>query len=324
MKGQVQYDQLVRDLVAQMQLGNLVWRQPWFSRFPRNLHTGKDYQGLNVLLLSWAADRRQFKSRWWTTEKQALKRGGQIKDEEKAAPSFIIVGKWAYKNRKDERGAQRKSAYLMLRSYQVYNFEQTSGLEGLMPAEHHLDFQPLARAEQIITQFEGGPQLMPNAGCAYYSPFFDIVGLPDRSQFRNESGYYATHFHELAHSTGHPTRLKRFSFLDAVSHSADRYAKEELVAEIGGALICAEAGIANETTKDAAAYLASWLKALSDDKKLLFWAAANAQRACNWILNRREAKAKSAEAGRQPEFEAITNTGEQSAISPEAKDVKWE
>ncbi|HOC57749.1 MAG TPA: zincin-like metallopeptidase domain-containing protein [Verrucomicrobiota bacterium] len=122
-----------------------------------------------------------------------------------------------------------------------------------------------------------------------YTPFTDTVGMPARSQFHNEHSYYATHFHELIHSTGHPSRLNRFSIFDTASPHGDHYAREELVAELGAAYLCAETGIANETLKDSAAYLASWIKALKAQNATLFWAASNAQKASDWILNRRPA-----------------------------------
>src|ERR1039457_2340718 len=117
---------------------------------------------------------------------------------------------------------------------------------------------------------------------AYYSPHEDCVGLPARERFERTEDYYSTVFHELIHSTGHEKRLKRFT--EAAGYGSNPYCKEELIAEMGAAFLCGLAEIGERTIDNSAAYLKGWLEQLRHDKTLIVQAAAQAQKAADFIL----------------------------------------
>ena len=123
------------------------------------------------------------------------------------------------------------------------------------------------------------------------SPATDIIGMPERERFDAEDNYHATLFHELVHSTGHEKRLKRASIMERNGYGSDPYGKEELIAEMGSAFLCGHAGIVDRTINSSAAYLEGWLKQLQADKTLIVHAAAQAQKAADFIL------------GQQPEIQ---------------------
>lgn len=136
----------------------------------------------------------------------------------------------------------------------------------------------------MVCRYRNRPEIIYDNARAFYNPARDIIGMPRFEQFSSPEEYYATLFHELIHSTGHEARLNRYSFSARVRFGDDRYAKEELVAELGAAFLCCECGFFPQTQKNSAAYIASWLKGLEDHPTLLFWAASNAQKAVQYML----------------------------------------
>jgi antirestriction protein ArdC len=119
---------------------------------------------------------------------------------------------------------------------------------------------------------------------AFYSPSADIVAMPDRERFDSEAGYYATLYHELVHSTGAKSRLNRSTLTESAGFGSDPYCKEELIAEMGATFLCGHAEIIERTIVSSAAYLNGWLERLRHDKMLLVQAAAQAQKAADFIL----------------------------------------
>jgi antirestriction protein ArdC len=132
---------------------------------------------------------------------------------------------------------------------------------------------------------------MPNRPCieqdgkAWYRPSTDVVGIPSRNAFNAAEVYYATLFHELTHSTGHPSRIGREGIEDLNTFGSESYSKEELVAEMGAAMLCGVTGIEPATIDNSAAYLKCWIDALRGDSKLIISAASAAQKAADYILN---------------------------------------
>lgn len=120
---------------------------------------------------------------------------------------------------------------------------------------------------------------------AFYSPLLDIVNIPSITKHKNAESYYSTLFHELIHSTGHKNRLNRFHDNKDNNFGSKDYSKEELIAEIGASMLCGESGIVNETIDNSVSYLDSWIKQLENDSTLIVKAAAQAQKACNYIRN---------------------------------------
>jgi antirestriction protein ArdC len=122
---------------------------------------------------------------------------------------------------------------------------------------------------------------------AFYRPSTDSVQMPNLEAFDSAESYHSTLFHELTHSTGHPSRLKRLNADAPIApFGSPDYSKEELVAEMGAAFLCAESGIGNVTLTSSASYIQNWLGALRNDKRMVVIAAAQAQKAADYILGR--------------------------------------
>ena len=119
---------------------------------------------------------------------------------------------------------------------------------------------------------------------AFYSLREDYVGMPERERFERSEQYFATLYHELVHASGAQTRLNRSTLTEQAGYGSDPYCREELIAEIGAAFLCGQADIAERTIDNSASYVAEWLKRLKDDKKLIVHAAAQAQRAADFVL----------------------------------------
>jgi antirestriction protein ArdC len=128
------------------------------------------------------------------------------------------------------------------------------------------------------------PAIQHGQSKAYYQPAADTVTMPARQLFPQPEHYYSVLFHELTHSTGHPSRLDRATLRDLLAFGDTNYSKEELVAEMGAAYLCGVAGISNETVNNSAAYIQGWLSKLRNDSRLLIQAAAQAQKAADFIL----------------------------------------
>jgi len=125
---------------------------------------------------------------------------------------------------------------------------------------------------------------------AFYAPSSDYVGMPNRTSFEKDAGYFGTLFHELIHSTGHASRLNRPTLTESAGFGSNPYCKEELVAEMGAAFLCGHAGIGETILENSAAYVQNWLEQLQNDKKLIVQAAGQAQRAADFILNVKHAE----------------------------------
>jgi antirestriction protein ArdC len=137
---------------------------------------------------------------------------------------------------------------------------------------------------EVVLNMPQRPVIKHGMSAAYYSPATDIIGMPDSTRFESPDHYHATLFHELIHSTGHEKRLKRASIMERNGYGSDPYAREELIAEMGSAFLCGYAGIVDRTIDSSAAYLEGWLKQLKEDKTLIVHAAAQAQKAADFIL----------------------------------------
>jgi antirestriction protein ArdC len=141
---------------------------------------------------------------------------------------------------------------------------------------------PIEDCERIVSGMANRPALE-QSDKAWYSPSRDVVGMPSIGLFRSSEEYYSTFFHELTHATGHKSRLGREGFESVQAFGSESYSKEELVAEMGAAMLCGVTGIANRTIENSAAYLRAWIARLKSDSRLIVAAASAAQRSSDFI-----------------------------------------
>ena len=275
------YQAITDRIIAALEHGTVPWRMPWRARGHRNAVSGRPYRGINLLVLAITSLERSFDDPRWLTYRQAAARGGHVRRGEHGTQ--VVLWKWI--ERQDSARDEAAERYPLLRLFTVFNIAQCDGLELPVPDGAEC-FDPMERAEAIVAGYADGPALQFDADSAYYIPSRDEVHLPPRVSFRDTHGYYATLFHELAHSTGHPHRLNREGYQVAARFGSESYSREELVAEFAAAFLGNEAGIDPSRVDQSAAYIASWLKALRDDRRLAVVAAAQGQRATDLILGR--------------------------------------
>lgn len=278
--------EIVTDRILEMlEQGTAPWRRPWATIVPRNLVSKKAYRGINVLMLSSS----KYASPFWLTYKQAKDLGGNVRKGEKG--SMVVFWKWRERevepdaDTESAEGASKQSAPI-LRYYYVFNVEQCEGIKAPERAGIPAD----ATAEDVIEKMPARPRVEHGGNQAFYSPTLDYIQMPPRNSFESREAYYRVMFHELTHSTGHPARLNRFENLQALApFGSTDYSKEELTAEIGSAMLCAETGI-EHNLEASAAYVANWLQVLKNDKRMVVFAAARAQKAVDFILARKSAE----------------------------------
>ena len=284
--------QIVTDrILASLKNGIIPWEKPWTSPtytggpFPRNFHTGREYRGINVMLL-WCSP---YISPFWLTFKQALDLKGNVRKGEKGTQIVFykqLPTRKTKEARPDASADKSDRAPFVLTYHTVFNVEQCENLQipTMEPAEPRSEIETDETCEAIVNAWEGRPTLdltNETEQRAYYRPSTDAVHMPARSRFVDAPHYYSTLFHELVHSTGHESRLAR-TFGERFGD--DLYSKEELVAETGAAFLCSMAGIANDRTdRNTTAYLQNWISKLEQDHRLIVTAAAAAQKAVDFI-----------------------------------------
>jgi antirestriction protein ArdC len=289
------YQVITDRVIALLQQGTVPWQKPWQGAelAPQNLVSRKPYRGVNVFLLH----AMSYTSPYWLTFKQARGLGGHIRMGEKACP--VVFWKWLDVERDGE-----KERVPFLRYYSVFNVAQCEGIEGHVPSATgatRREHSAVETAERIVQGMPKRPLIKHGQAQAFYHPIDDYIGMPSPEQFRSGEDYYSVLFHELTHASGHESRLARKGVTGSDGQwgafGSQSYSKEELVAEMGAAFLCGHAGIVERTIDNSAAYVASWLSRLKDDCKLVVQAAAQAQKAADFILSSDEAIDATTEGG---------------------------
>jgi antirestriction protein ArdC len=243
-------------------------------------HNGTPYRGMNILLLWGEAMAKGYAAPIWMTYKQAQELGANVRKGEHG--SLVVYANTISKTETNDQGEDVEREIPFMKGYTVFNVEQVDGLPAhyYARAENPLPLsERIEHAEAFIT---GTAATLQHGGnSAFYAPSRDAVQLPPFEAFKDKESYYATALHELTHWTKPKHRLDRdFSAKRFGDHG---YAREELVAELGAAFLCAELGITPEVREDHAAYLGHWLTVLKEDKRAIFSAAAHAQRAADYL-----------------------------------------
>ena len=281
------YQEVTDKIIGYLEEGTAPWRNP-IKRgngdgWPKNMDSGKRYRGINVLLLGMSAWSGGYSSDYWMTFKQALANGGQVRKGEKGS----LVTFWKMYETKDKDNGNDITVPV-LKHYTAFNVEQIDGIDAPdAPKEdpNAIPFQPLAEAERIVNGYRAKPTIEHDGGRrAFYRPRTDSVHMPAPEQFDERESYYSTLFHELSHSTGHSSRLNRGLDETLAPFGSPDYSREELIAEMGAAFLCAASGISPPTIEQSASYLQSWIDVLRGDKRLVVGAAGAAQKAADLIL----------------------------------------
>lgn len=275
------YKQVTADIVLQLKEGTVPWIKPWTvdytgSIFPENAVTCQRYRGANVPILWNAAMKNKYPSHSWLTYRQATENGGHVKKGQKS--TTVIFTRWI---KKEIDGTEETRP--MVRTYSVFNIAQCEGLPEKfqpLPDVSSLD-ERLDRADQFCASTNA--EIIHGGDKACYIPSEDYIRLPNSSDFNSHESYYSALLHELTHWTGHSSRLKRslcgnFGSID--------YAEEELVAELGAAMLCAYLNIQGNIQH--ASYIQNWIDILDNDHRALFKASSYASQACDWIIEAAE------------------------------------
>lgn len=284
------FAQITDQLIADIETGAAgEWRMPWHTLADAGTPTSIDrrpYRGANALWLAMVATARDWTSGTWATYRAWQRHGAQVRRGEKATQVILwkpVTPKPTDTNDDDTASDRTRRPRLLARAYAVFAAEQCDGAEEVIARRaHHLaerdtperiagaDAYFAAIAANVI---EGG-----NRAC--YRPATDTIHLPALEAFDTAAHYYGTRAHETVHWTGHESRLAR----DLTGRfGTDSYAAEELVAELGAAMWCAQAGLSAVTRTDHAAYLAGWLRILRTDARALITVASRAQAAVDHL-----------------------------------------
>lgn len=278
------YQRVTDKIVAMLEEGARPWMQPWGAggdAAQRPLRAnGEPYRGMNTILLWMEAQANGFRSPHWMTYRQAAALGGQVRKGEKSA--LVVYANAIERTETDENGNESERRIPFMKGYSVFNVDQIDNLpERFQPVERP-DMPEKERIEAADAFFAAtGADIRHGGNRAFYSPPGDYVQMPPFEEFFTAEGHAAVLAHELVHWTKHDTRLARD--LGRKAWGDEGYAREELVAEIGSAYLCADLGISIEPREDHASYLESWLKVLKNDKRAIFSAAAMAEKAATYL-----------------------------------------
>ena len=304
---------VTNEILACLAAGIVPWRRPWASWLHgglRNATSNHHYQGINTWLLGAAMLRRDWQDPRFLTYKQARALGGHVKRGERAA-RIVFAKSRAVRDRdtpdhqddhQEEENGRGFRRIVLLAWHAVFNVEQCEALDlaPLAPADAVAPVDRIPRCEGIVAAYQraGGPSIVSRGSEAFYVPVRDGVVVPEIRQFESPERYYHTLFHELAHSTGHRSRLAR----TFGAFGTDDYAREELLAEMSANLLACECGIdVTDHYEQSAAYIDNWRAQLSRDKSLVMSAASAGQAAVDWIKGDRS---RSPEARRAEEAAA--------------------
>lgn len=297
-KEKVNNNQKIKDFfIKALENNQIPWVKPWHTIGANqaiSYNTGMPYSLANqILLYLQGADK--YISNEWITYNQAKEQGGNVKKGEKASYIYFydLKPQKADNAQPTETEETEQPEFIpILVTHALFNIEQC---ENIKPRWRKIvkNYTPLTAqnkdclANQIIEQYKQLITFATDKQKAYYSPSLDRIALPPYQNFKNENNYYATAMHEMAHSTGHTSRLNRLATnAKKAAFGSQEYSKEELVAETASAMLLNLAGInPEETIENSAAYIQSWANKIKTDKKLSLISGMNqAEKAVNWIL----------------------------------------
>jgi antirestriction protein ArdC len=276
------YEAITDRILIQLESGIIPWTKPWVStsKGSWSRSTGRCYSFINQMLLGNVSE--------YATYKQIKEAGGEVKKGSKA--KFIVFWKMIPIETENSSGVKESKVIPFLKYINVFDVaNDCENIEIKYKRDEVKPFDSDVEAEEIINEYSvtnGVKIYSVDSDRAFYRPSDDSITLPTKEQFKDKAEYYSTAFHEIAHSTGHPSRLARINKVAAFG--SEEYSKEELVAEISAASILNYIGLETKSSfKNNAAYIQSWIRALNDDKKLIVSASSKAEKAVELILGSR-------------------------------------
>lgn len=298
-KEHVDVYQMVTDRVLeQLSKGIIPWQKPWKNiksasgdDLAISYVTRRPNSFLNQMLLARNGE--------WLTFNQVKQMNGNIKKGAKAGLVVFFKRILSKKTVTDEHGVETEKQIIipMLKYYHVFHIEDCEGIDTKIiptidePAEGVMVLQPVEEAERVIAGYLSREKTLKlhndrPSSQALYSLVFDSVTVPMLSQYEIADEYYSTLFHELVHSTGAKNRLNREDGMNSHGFGSKDYSREELVAELGSAMLCAATGISNDAAfKNSVAYIQGWMQKLKSDNKAIVWASSRSEKAARFIFN---------------------------------------
>lgn len=272
------YKEVTDRIIAALEEGCAPWVKPWSTEgcstdIPINGATRRSYRGVNTMLLWLTQASIGYTSREWFTFKQVGELGGKVIRGEKAT----LVVFWKQIEVEDEESSEPGATKTVpiLKHFNVFNRDQIEGLPDSPPPPVR-NWAPIERAEAMVQA--SGASIAHIGSRACFMPGPDTIRMPAQGAFQNAGDYYATLLHELTHWTGHESRLAR-QYGKRFGDTA--YAREELVAEMGSAFLCASLDLVGQLQHPE--YINNWLSVLKDDKRAVFTAASHAQKAADFL-----------------------------------------
>lgn len=269
--------------------GTVPWAKGWVTDglWPSNPISGTEYRGINHILLGIYQQMRGYSTPYFCTVKQMISKGGKFVVDAKGQGLPVVV--WKPVVREDKATGEVKR-WGFWKGYTVFSLDLMEGI-ATPSSDRPEPFTPSEAVKSLDAGYEGGPSIRwIESAQAYYTPATDEITLPLHSQFVSEIAYAETISHELCHSTGHSKRLDR----DLKGWNCQQdYAKEELVAEIGAAIVMQRLGLEPEM-RGMASYVKGWRDKISDDPKLIVSAASKADHASRMVLGITDTKEQAA------------------------------
>lgn len=279
------YQDITARIIAELEAGRVPWVQPWSSAnapldMPHNALTRRRYSGINIVILWSAVVERGFSRQAWLTFRQALELGGNVRKGERGT-TVVYADRFTpeEERRRAEAESREPGQIPFLKRFTVFSVDQCEGLpDDIAPPPAPVpDGLILPQAEALIAAT--GADFRIGGDRAFYAPALDYVQVPRPDAYFEPVNWHRTAFHELGHWTGHRSRLGRDQ---TGGFGSTDYGKEELVAEMAGAFVCASLGIA--PTVRHADYLGSWLEIMREDSRAIVRAASAASRASDFLL----------------------------------------
>jgi antirestriction protein ArdC len=272
------YSEVSARIIAELERGAAPWIKPWSAtagqNVPCNAVTNRPYSGCNVILL-WMTG---YSTPRYLTFRQAAELGGHVRKGEHGVKVYFVKQLQA----RDKDDDEKTRVIPMLREYTVFNIDQCEGLPARVTTTGSVKRRNPDERDATIDEFLScsGADIREGHGEAYFVPSKDFISLPSFAAFKSAAHFYGTTFHELAHWTGHKSRLDRFQAM-AVRFGDAAYAGEELVAELTAAFLCAEFSLDGDLRH--AGYIENWIGLLKADKRAIFTAASKAQAAADYL-----------------------------------------